>query len=200
MLVGKTGFGPSCTQDDINSLMVSLAKQGKRVVRLKGGDPLIFGRAAEEITACGAANIAIDVVPGITSVQGAAARLGIALTDRKKARRLQYVTGHAKNGGVPADLDWKSLADPSTTTAVFMPTRTLSALVEKAVAEGLDRNTPALAISRATRPDQAVVTAPIAELAARLVQARLPGPVLVMIGNSVSSVAGTVTRRSNATA
>lgn len=200
MLVGKTGFGPSCTQDDINSLMVSLAKQGKRVVRLKGGDPLIFGRAAEEITACGAANIAIDVVPGITSVQGAAARLGIALTDRKKARRLQYVTGHAKNGGVPADLDWKSLADPSTTTAVFMPTRTLSALVEKAVAEGLDRNTPALAISRATRPDQAVVTAPIAELAARLAQAQLPGPVLVMIGNSVSSVAGTVTRRSNATA
>ena len=96
MLVGKTGFGPSCTQEDINALMVSLAKQGKRVVRLKGGDPLIFGRAAEEIAACEAANIAVDVVPGITSVQGAAARLGIALTDRKKARRLQYVTGHAK--------------------------------------------------------------------------------------------------------
>ena len=96
MLVGKTGFGPSCTQEDINSLMVSLAKQGKRVVRLKGGDPLIFGRAAEEIAACEAANIAFDVVPGITSVQGAASRLGIALTDRKKARRLQYVTGHAK--------------------------------------------------------------------------------------------------------
>ena len=138
MLVGKTGFGPSCTQEDINTLMVSLAKQGKRVVRLKGGDPLIFGRAAEEIAACEAANIAVDVVPGITSVQGAASRLGIALTDRKKARRLQYVTGHAKNGGVPADLDWKSLADPATTTAVFMPTRTLAALAEKAIAEGLD--------------------------------------------------------------
>ena len=135
---GKTGFGPSCTQEDINSLMVSLAKQGKRVVRLKGGDPLIFGRAAEEIAACEAANIAVDVVPGITSVQGAAARLGIALTDRKKARRLQYVTGHAKRGGLPADLDWKSLADPSTTTAIFMPTRTLAALAEKAIAEGLD--------------------------------------------------------------
>src|SRR5581483_6519596 len=80
MLVGKTGFGPSCTQEDINDLMVSLAKQGKRVVRLKGGDPLIFGRAAEEIAACAAANIAVDVVPGITSVQGTAARLGIALT------------------------------------------------------------------------------------------------------------------------
>ena len=142
MLVGKTGFGPSCTQEDINSLMVSLAKQGKRVVRLKSGDPLIFGRAAEEIAACEAANIAFDVVPGITSVQGGASRLGIALTDRKKARRLQYVTGHAKSGGLPADLDWKSLADPATTTAVFMPTRTLAALAEKAIAEGLDPDTP----------------------------------------------------------
>ena len=189
MLVGKTGFGPSCTQEDINSLMVSLARQGKRVVRLKGGDPLIFGRAAEEIAACEVANIAVDVVPGITSVQGAAARLGIALTDRKKARRLQYVTGHAKHGGLPGDLDWKSLADPSTTTAVFMPTRTLAALAEKAIAEGLDRHTPALAISRATRPDQAVVTAPIAELPERLAQAGLPGPVLVMIGKTVMPAA-----------
>jgi uroporphyrin-III C-methyltransferase/precorrin-2 dehydrogenase/sirohydrochlorin ferrochelatase len=190
MLVGKTGFGPSCTQEDINELMVSLAKQGKRVVRLKGGDPLIFGRAAEEIAACEAANIAVDVVPGITSVQGAASRLGIALTDRKKARRLQYVTGHAKHGGLPADVDWKSLADPATTTAVFMPTRTLAALAEKAIAEGLDPDTPALAISRATRPDQAVVTASIAELPERLAQAGLPGPVLVMIGRTVSPAIG----------
>src|SRR6187399_2230349 len=200
MLVGKTGFGPSCTQEDINTLMVSLAKQGKRVVRLKGGDPLIFGRAAEEIAACEAASIAVDVVPGITSVQGAAARLGIALTDRKEARRLQYVTGHAKRGGLPADLDWKSLADPSTTTAVFMPTRTLAALAEKAIAEGLDPRTPALAISRATRPDQSVVTAPIAELPERLAQAGLPGPVLVMIGNTVTSASGAVSRRSTGTA
>ena len=200
MLVGKTGFGPSCTQEDINTLMVSLAKQGKRVVRLKGGDPLIFGRAAEEIAACEAANIAVDLVPGITSVQGAASRLGIALTDRKKARRLQYVTGHAKNGGVPADLDWKSLADSTTTTAVLMPTRTLAALAEKAIAEGLDPRTPALAISRATRPDQAVVTASIAKLPEQLAQAGLPGPVLVMIGNTVSSANGAVSRRSTGTA
>src|SRR6185437_793482 len=95
MLVGKTGFGPSCKQDDINALMVSLARQGKRVVRLKGGDPLIFGRAAEEIAACKAANISLDVVPGITAAQGAASRLGLPLTDRKHARRLQYVTGHS---------------------------------------------------------------------------------------------------------
>ena len=199
MLVGKTGFGPSCTQEDINALMVSLAKQGKRVVRLKGGDPLIFGRAAEEIAACEAAKIAVDVVPGITSVQGAASRLGIALTDRKKARRLQYVTGHARKGGLPADLDWKSLADPTTTTAIFMPTRTLAALAEKAIVEGLDPHTPALAISRATRPDQAVVTAPIAELPERLAQAGLPGPVLVMIGKTVTPAADSDSQRSTGT-
>jgi uroporphyrin-III C-methyltransferase / precorrin-2 dehydrogenase / sirohydrochlorin ferrochelatase len=182
MLVGKTGFGPSCKQDDINALMVSLAKQGKRVVRLKGGDPLIFGRAAEEIAVCKAANIAVEVVPGITAVQGAAAKLGLPLTDRKHARRLQYVTGHAHDGALPTDLDWRSLADPATTTAIYMPVRTLAALVEKATAEGLDPQTPALAIARATRPDQTVVSATIGELPARLARAELPGPVLVMLG------------------
>src|SRR6185503_8115803 len=195
MLVGKTGFGPSCTQEDINSLMVSLAKQGKRVVRLKGGDPLIFGRAGEEMDSCRAAGIAVEIVPGITAAQGAAARLELSLTDRGHARRLQYVSGHAKQGGLPADVDWKSLADPSTTTAVFMPTRTLAALAEKAIAEGLDRNTPAIAISRATRPDQAVVTAPIAELAEQLAQAALPGPVLVMIGKTISLTDRVASRR-----
>ena len=183
MLVGKTGFGPSCKQEDINALMVGLAKQGKRVVRLKGGDPLIFGRAAEEIDACRAANIPVETVPGITAAQGAAARLSLPLTDRKRARRLQYVTGHAKNGTLPGDLDWQSLADPKTTTAIYMPTRTLAGLVEKATAEGLDPQTPALAIARATRPDQAVITAPIGELPLRLAQAALPGPILVMIGH-----------------
>ena len=182
LLVGKTGFGPSCKQDDINSLMVSLAKQGKRVVRLKGGDPLIFGRAAEEIAACKAANIAVDIVPGITAAQGAAAKLGLPLTDRHHARRLQYVTGHAKSGTLPQDIDWQSLADPSTTTAIYMPTKTLSALVARATATGLDPCTPALAIARATRPDQRVIAAPISELAERIAQANLPGPVLVMLG------------------
>jgi len=185
LLVGKTGFGPSCKQEDINALMVSLARQGKRVVRLKGGDPLIFGRAAEEIDACKAANIAVEVVPGITAAQGAAAKLGLSLTDRKRARRLQYVTGHAKNGALPADLDWRSLADPTATTAIYMPTRTLTALVQRATAEGLDPHTPALAIARATRPDQLVVTATIANLPERVAQTNLAGPVLVMIGRAL---------------
>ena len=182
MQVGKTGIGPSCKHEDINALMVGLARQGKRVLRLKGGDPLIFGRAAEEIAACEAAHIAVDIVPGITAAQGAAAALRIPLTDRKQARRLQYVTGHARSGTLPANLDWQSLADPSTTTAIYMPTRTLAALVEKATAEGLDPQTPALAIARATRPDQATITAPIGELPALIAQARLSGPVLVMVG------------------
>jgi uroporphyrin-III C-methyltransferase/precorrin-2 dehydrogenase/sirohydrochlorin ferrochelatase len=185
MLVGKTGFGPSCKQDDINALMVSLAKQGKRVIRLKGGDPLIFGRAAEEIDACQAANIAIDVVPGITAAQGAAAKLGIPLTDRDNSRRLQYVTGHARSGKLPDDIDWRSLVDPTTTTAIYMPVKTLEALVAKATAEGLDPKTPSLAISRATRPDQQVVAGPIGELPARMTEANLPGPVLVMLGRII---------------
>jgi len=182
MLVGKTGYGPSCKQDEINALMVSLARQGKRVVRLKGGDPLIFARAGEEISACKAANIAVEVVPGITAAQGAASRLALPLTDRGHARRLQFVTAHAKDGALPEDIEWRSLADPATTTAIYMPVRTLAALVEKAVAEGLDPKTPAVAIARATRPDQATVAAAIGELPARLAQAKLPGPVLVMIG------------------
>ena len=182
MLVGKTGFGPSCKQEDINALMVSLAKQGKRVVRLKGGDPLIFARAGEELAACRDAGIAVEVVPGITAAQGAAARLALPLTGRAHARRLQYITAHARNGKLPDDIDWRALADAATTTAIYMPARTLAALVEKATAAGLDPQTPALAIARATRADQQTVAAPISELPARLAQANLPGPLLVILG------------------
>ncbi len=129
MLVGKTGHGPSCRQDDINALMVSLAKAGRRVVRLKGGDPMIFGRADEEIAACRAAGIAVEVVPGITTAQGAASRLLVSLTRRGKARRVQYITGHGGDGKLPADIDYVSLADPAVTTVVYMPTKTLPDLV-----------------------------------------------------------------------
>jgi len=125
MLVGKTGHRPSCRQDEINTLMVSLAKAGRRVVRLKGGDPLIFGRADEEIAACRAAGIAVDVVPGITTAQGAASRLLVSLTRRGQARRVQYLTGHGHDGRLPDDIDWASIADPAVTTVVYMPTKTL---------------------------------------------------------------------------
>ncbi|MGE3148810.1 MAG: siroheme synthase CysG [Pseudorhodoplanes sp.] len=182
MLVGKTGHGPSCRQEDINALMVSLAKAGKRVVRLKGGDPLIFGRAGEEIDACRAAGIEVDIVPGITAAQGAASRLGISLTDRNHARRLQYVTGHGKDGTLPADLDVASLADPATTTAIYMPARTLAQLVERAAAAGLDGATPAVAVTCATRPDQTILSGSIADIARRLSDEPVSGPVLVILG------------------
>ncbi len=189
MLVGKSGYGPSCQQTDINALMVGLAKSGKRVVRLKGGDPMIFGRAGEEIDACRKAGIAVEVVPGITAAQGAASRLGVSLTHRKEARRLQYVTGHAADGKLPRDMDWRSLADPSVTTVIYMPVKTLGELAAIAIAEGLDPETPAVAVARATRPDEITIAAPIGELPARLKAADLPGPIVVMIGRAFAGLA-----------
>jgi uroporphyrin-III C-methyltransferase / precorrin-2 dehydrogenase / sirohydrochlorin ferrochelatase len=182
MLVGKTGHAPSCRQDDINALMVSLAKAGRRVVRLKGGDPMIFGRADEEIAACRASGLTVEVVPGITTAQGAASRLLVSLTRRGQARRVQYITGHGRDGKLPADIDWASLADPAVTTVVYMPTRTLPELVAAAVQAGLDPATPAVAIERATRTDERVVAATIADLPARLAAEPPSGPLVVMIG------------------
>jgi uroporphyrin-III C-methyltransferase / precorrin-2 dehydrogenase / sirohydrochlorin ferrochelatase len=186
MLVGKTGHAPSCKQDDINALMISLAKAGRRVVRLKGGDPMIFGRADEEIAACHAAAIAVEVVPGITTAQGAASRLLVSLTRRGKARRVQYLTGHGRDGKLPADIDWASVADPAVTTVVYMPTKTLPELVANAVQAGLDPATPAVAVERATRADERVIAATIGDLPARLAAEPLSGPVVVMIGRALA--------------
>jgi uroporphyrin-III C-methyltransferase/precorrin-2 dehydrogenase/sirohydrochlorin ferrochelatase len=187
MLVGKTGFAPSCKQEEINALMVSLAKAGKRVVRLKGGDPMIFGRAGEEIAACRAAGIAVEVVPGISAAQGAAAGLGLSLTHRKLARRVQYLTGHAADGRLPADIDWHSLADASTTTVVYMPKKILAELSATAIAQGLASDTPAMAIVAATRPEQTVIAGTIADIAQQLDAAAPDGPVLVMIGRALNA-------------
>ena len=186
MLVGKTGHAPSCKQDDINALMISLAKAGRRVVRLKGGDPMIFGRADEEISACRAAGIAVEVVPGITTAQGAASRLLVSLTRRGKARRVQYLTGHGRDGKLPADIDWASLADPAVTTVVYMPTKTLPALVASAVKAGLDPATPAVAVERATRTDERIIAATVAELPGRLAAEPPSGPVVVLIGRALA--------------
>ena len=183
MLVGKAGHGPACKQSEINTLMVALARNGKRVVRLKGGDPMIFGRASEEIEACREAGIPVETVPGITAAQGAAARLNISLTHRESARRLQYVTGHGADGKLPDNIDWRSLADPTVTTIVYMPKKTLSELTAKAITAGLDPTTPSLAIAQATRPDEIVISDSIANLPARLEVEKLSGPVLVMIGS-----------------
>jgi len=189
MMVGKTGHGPACRQSEINELMVKLAKAGKRVVRLKGGDPMIFGRAGEEIAACRAANIPVDVVPGISAAQGAASRLLVSLTHRGEARRVQYVTGHDRDGSLPVDIDWQSLADPVATTVVYMPKKTLRLLSERAIAHGLDPAMPAVAVANATRADETVVAGTIATIADEIEARNLGSPVLVMIGRVLADVA-----------
>jgi uroporphyrin-III C-methyltransferase/precorrin-2 dehydrogenase/sirohydrochlorin ferrochelatase len=143
---------------------------------------MIFGRADEEIAACHAAGIAVEVVPGITTAQAAASRLLVSLTRRGEARRVQYLTGHGHDGKLPADIDWLSLADPAVTTVVYMPSKTLPELVATAVQAGLDPATPAVAVERATRADEHVIVASIADLPARLAAQATSGPVVVMIG------------------
>jgi uroporphyrin-III C-methyltransferase/precorrin-2 dehydrogenase/sirohydrochlorin ferrochelatase len=185
MLVGKTGHGPSCKQDEINRLMVSLAANGKRVVRLKSGDPMIFGRAGEEISACMAAGIAVEIVPGISTPQGAAAALALSLTHRDHARRLQFVTAHGRNGALPEKLDFAALADPDATTVVYMPRKTWDAFAGKALAAGLSPGTPALAILNATRPEQRVLRADVETLGAALEGLPAKGPCLVIYGQAL---------------
>jgi uroporphyrin-III C-methyltransferase/precorrin-2 dehydrogenase/sirohydrochlorin ferrochelatase len=169
--------------------MIKLAKGGKRVVRLKGGDPMIFGRAGEEIATCRVANIPVEVVPGISAAQGAASRLLVSLTHRAQARRLQYITGHDRDGRLPADIDWRAIADPSATTVVYMPKKTMRELSERAVAHGLDASTPAVAVANATRPDETIVAGTIADIADKIEADALDGTVLVMIGRVLAEVA-----------
>jgi uroporphyrin-III C-methyltransferase/precorrin-2 dehydrogenase/sirohydrochlorin ferrochelatase len=188
VLVGKSGRGPSCKQEQINALMVRLAKAGKRVVRLKAGDPMIFGRASEEIAALRRANIPLDVVPGISAAQGAAASLEISLTERPGARRLQLVTGHAREGHLPDDMDWNALADRSSTTAVYMPLGTLRALTRRLLALGVDPERCASAIFNATREDEVVVAGTVATIADLASERQVAGPCLVLIGNVLRSL------------
>jgi uroporphyrin-III C-methyltransferase/precorrin-2 dehydrogenase/sirohydrochlorin ferrochelatase len=158
-------------------------------VRLKGGDPLIFGRASEEIEACRAAGVPVSIVPGISAAQGAAASLCISLTERKKARRIQFVTGHGADGRLPQDIDWGAMADRKASTVLYMPRKTLAEFARKAMAKGLDPATPAVAIANATRPDEAHVAGTIATIDA-LAQRLPPGaPVAVIIGWVVRDVA-----------
>jgi uroporphyrin-III C-methyltransferase / precorrin-2 dehydrogenase / sirohydrochlorin ferrochelatase len=183
--VGKRGYRTSCKQPDINSQMVELARQGLKVVRLKSGDPLIFGRAGEEIEACQKAGVSISVIPGVTSAQGAAANLKVSLTNRDHARRLQFITAHDRRGRLPQDIDWSAVADGAATTVIYMPKRTLAELTEVALVHGLDPQTPALAVANATRPDEQVFISTVGAIAAALGAAHPEGPVLVMIGEAL---------------
>jgi uroporphyrin-III C-methyltransferase / precorrin-2 dehydrogenase / sirohydrochlorin ferrochelatase len=187
ILVGKTGYGPACKQGDINRLMQRLASQGRHVVRLKGGDPGIFGRATEEIETCRRAGIDVAIVPGVSAAQGAAASLGISLTLRGHAHRLQFVTGHAKDGKLPADLNWSALVDPFATTALYMPKRTLAAFRDKAIASGLLPQTPAIAISAATRHNERRIVSSISSLPELVARFDPDGPLLVLVGCGLST-------------
>ncbi len=185
MLVGKTGHGPSCKQEDINRLMVSFAQQGRRVIRLKSGDPMVFGRATEEIEACRAAGIHVEVIPGITTAQGVASRLLKSLTHRAIARRVQFLTGHDNKGQLPPDIDWRAIADDAATTVVYMPARTIQSLSDAALQHGLPPETPAIAVYNATRVDEDVIESTIATLAMRMADKERNGPVIVLIGRAM---------------
>ena len=180
--VGKRGHRPSCKQADINAEIVKHAYAGRRVVRLKGGDPSIFGRGGEEIAACVAAGVGVAIIPGITSAQAAAARLAVSLTHRDLARRVQFITGHDRHGHVPADINWDAIADRNATTVIYMPLKTLPEITERAMKGGLPPGTPAVAMANATRPDEKTVRSTVAEIAAELTREPPDGPLIVMIG------------------
>jgi uroporphyrin-III C-methyltransferase/precorrin-2 dehydrogenase/sirohydrochlorin ferrochelatase len=180
--VGKAGHGPSCKQADINDLLVELASAGERVVRLKGGDPLIFGRATEEIAACRRAGVEVRVIPGVSAAQGAAASLLLSLTERNRARRVQFVTGHGADGKLPVDIDWLSVADRRATTIIYMPRKTLGRFVATALRKGLDPATPAVAVASATLGHQSHVAATVTEIDARAGELPAGEPVTVIVG------------------
>ena len=152
------------------------------MVRLKGGDPMIFGRATEEIEGCRAAGVPIIVVPGVTAALGAAASLQTSLTERSVARRLQFITAHAKDGRLPEDIDWRSLADRHAASVVYMGVRTMPALVEKLLAHGLAPATPAVLVERASHVDERRIAGTIATMPALAAAAAPTGPCLLMIG------------------
>ena len=164
MLVGKRGGRDSCRQEDINELMVSLAKQGKHVVRLKSGDPSIFGRAGEEIERLERERISVTLVPGISSAVAMAADLGISLTHRDYAHSVRFVTGHSRAGCLPDKLDWKGLADPQSTLVVYMGGRTAPLFAARLLQEGLPGETPVVVAMGVSRRDSARYSTSLSEL------------------------------------
>lgn len=181
--VGKRGGGPSCAQAEICALLIKYALQGKYVVRIKGGDPLIFGRASEEIAACRAAGIKIEIVPGISAAQGVASKLGFSLTDRELAQRVQFVTGASKSGGLPEQINWHAIADNSATTFIYMPRSNFAEFAKQAIAAGLDADTPAALVIDATRDSQKTIHATVSNLPELLGNIANAGPEMIVIGH-----------------
>src|SRR6201996_4436230 len=182
--VGKRAGHPSPKQQEVSRLMIAHAKLGKRVVRVKSGDPAIFSRADEEIRAAREAGVAIEIVPGITTATAAAAYLGTSLTKRGVARRVQMITGHDSDGKLPEDLDLAALADPGATTCVFMGKATFAALADKLIARGLSADTPTVVVESLGSSATTVMAATLTEIAGRLATAKPLGPGLVLYGGA----------------
>jgi len=180
--VGKRAGHPSPRQDEVSRLLVAYARRGKRVVRLKAGDPTVFARSDEELRAARDAGIAIEIVPGVTTATAAAAAIGASLTKRGVARRVQLVTGHDVDGRLPGDLDIAALADPAATTCVYMGKATFPALVERLVAHGMSPTTPAAIVESLGSPENTIRRGTIAEIAAVLTSDRPQGACMIVYG------------------
>lgn len=187
MLVGKRGGRESCRQEDINATMLAFAKAGKRVVRLKSGDPMIFGRAGEEIAHLDRENIPVDVIPGITAASAMASCLGISLTHRDRAQSVRFVTGHSRHGGLPADIDWAAVADPRTTTVFYMGGRTAPLISERLISEGLQPSTRTVIMTDVSRTTQREWHGSLAELARGMEKIGYESPVLIAVGDALAA-------------
>ncbi|MGV8953014.1 MAG: siroheme synthase CysG [Cypionkella sp.] len=187
MLVGKRAARDSCKQEDINALMLSLARQGKHVVRLKSGDPMIFGRAGEEIEMLERHGVAVSVVPGVTAALALASRLGLSLTHRDHAQSVRFVTGHSRKGVLPETLNWQALSDPATTSVYYMSRRTLPQIVEQLTAQGMSLDTPAIIAGNVGRADEQLWRGTIGEAVAAVLAFPLSAPTIFAVGDALKA-------------
>jgi len=183
--VGKAPKHHSVPQERINDILTEQALTGRRVVRLKGGDPLIFGRGSEEAAVLRAHGIAVEIVPGITAAQGAASTIGVPLTHRGMADSVRYVTGHRAKDK-PLDLDWKSLASADTTLVIYMGAANIAEISGCLMENGLPASTPVMAVSNATTAHEAHLISDLGQIARRMNNHEMQAPVLFVIGQVVS--------------
>ena len=181
--VGKESGRHELPQEQINRLLIDRARSGRLVVRLKGGDPFVFGRGGEEIIDLAAAGVPFEVVPGITAASAASAYAGIPLTHRGMVRACTLVSGHLADGQV--DLDWVALARPGQTIVVYMGVAAIGIICERLIAHGLDSSTPAAAVRNASIETQRTVVGTLANLPERIAQAAMAAPAIVIIGEVV---------------